>query len=246
MALLKNPKFWSALALIASAACIAVVLWCMFGVQSGSMSFRDAAGLVRQTVQVGAGVALVSALIFIFSLVKGELFSRLMSGIATLMVAALVFVAVSSQPSEYDNPPGPPLNDISTDTLDPPQFDAVAAIRPENSNTLEYPGESAIARQADAFPDIAPIQSELSKQAAFERAMEIVDSEGWEVIAENASTGIIEAVATTPFFGFKDDVVIRVRESGNGSIVDIRSHSRIGRGDQGKNAKRIRAFIAEF
>lgn len=210
------------------------------------MGFRDAAGLVRQTIQIGAGVAVFSALVFVYALIKGALLSRLMSAVATLLVAALVIVAVTSQPSEYDNPPGPPLNDISTDTLDPPQFDAVAAIRPENANTLEYPGASAVERQADAFPDIAPINSSLSSEDAFSRSLELVSSYGWELVAEDASTGIIEAVATTPFFGFQDDVVIRVRTAASGSVVDIRSHSRLGRGDQGKNAKRVRAFIADF
>ncbi|WP_413700620.1 DUF1499 domain-containing protein [Psychromonas sp. KJ10-10] len=162
------------------------------------------------------------------------------------MVSALVVVAVASQPSEYDSPPGPALNDISTDTIDPPQFDAVATIRPSKSNTLEYPGASAIARQAEAFPDIKPIQSTLTSQEAFARSLEIVSDSGWELIAEDISTGIIEAVATTPFFGFKDDIVIRIRDNGNKSIIDIRSHSRAGRGDQGKNAKRIRKFITDF
>ena len=201
---------------------------------------------MRQTIQVGAGIAVVSALIFVFALLKGGLISRLMSGVATLLVAVLVIVAITNQPSEYDSPPGAPLNDISTDTLDPPLFDAVAAVRPESSNTLEYPGASAVARQAEAFPDIQPISSDLSAQAAFERSLALVEDSGWELVAENSDTGIIEAVATTSFFGFKDDVVIRVRSNGSGSIVDIRSHSRIGRGDQGKNAKRIRGFIAEF
>ena len=246
MSFLKCAKFWSALALVASVTCISVVFWSMFSVQSGSMGFRDAAGLVRQTVQVGAGIAIASALIFVYSLIKGALLARIMSGVATLLVAALVVIAVTSQPSDYDQPPGPPLNDISTDTLDPPMYDAVIALRPEGSNTLEYPGESAVLRQAEAFPDIKPINSGLSVQAAFDRSIEVVEDMGWELIAEDAATGIIEAVATTSFFGFKDDVVIRVRPDGNGSIVDIRSHSRLGRGDAGKNAGRIRKFIAEF
>lgn len=246
MSLLKKPKKWAALALVASIACISVVAWCMFSVKGGTMGFRDAAGLTRLTVQISACVAIFSAVIFIFSLIRRELISSLMSGIAALMLSALVFVAVTSQPSEYDSPAGPALNDISTDTLDPPQFDAVAGVRPSDSNTLDYPGESAVARQADAFPDIAPIQSKLSSQAAFQRSLKIVSDSGWELIAEDDASGIIEAVDTTAFFGFKDDIVIRVRENGNSSIIDIRSHSRVGRGDRGQNAKRIRQFIEDF
>ena len=246
MKLLKCPKLWSAIALAASLGCVLTVVWCMLSVQNGSMGFRDANGIVRQAVEIGAGVAVFSALVLVYAFLKGGLISRILSGAATLLVAALVFVAVSSPPSEYDNPPGPPLNDISTDTLDPPLFDAVAAVRPENSNTLEYPGASAVERQADAFPDIAPINTDLSASEAFARSLELVRGYGWELIAESSDSGIIEAVATTPFFGFQDDVVIRVRSAGAGSVVDIRSHSRLGRGDQGKNAKRVRAFIADF
>ena len=246
MSLLQKSKKWAALALVASVACISVVVWCMFSVKGGTMGFRDAAGLTRLTVQVSAAVTIFSTVILIFSLIRRELISSLMSGVAALMLSALVFVAVTSQPSEYDSPAGPALNDISTDTLDPPQFDAVAGVRPSDSNTLVYPGESAVARQAVAFPDIAPIQSGLRPQAAFERSLKIVADSGWELIAEDDASGVIEAVATTAFFGFKDDIVIRVRDTGNSSIIDIRSHSRVGRGDRGQNAKRIRQFIEDF
>ena len=140
----------------------------------------------------------------------------------------------------------PPLNDISTDTQDPPLYNAVIPHRPQGSNTLEYPGAVAARTQQQLFPDIAPIESELSKGDATQHALQIAESMGWEIIAQSLNDGVIEAVATTRFFDFQDDVVIRVRENETGSIVDIRSHSRIGRGDQGKNAGRVRDFIAAF
>ena len=52
------------------------------------------------------------------------------------------------------------------------------------------------------------------------------------------------AADTTAFFGFNDDVVIRFRPEGAGSVLDVRSVSRVGRSDLGKNAERIRSFLA--
>jgi uncharacterized protein (DUF1499 family) len=69
---------------------------------------------------------------------------------------------------------------------------------------------------------------------------------GWEIAREDQSAGIFEAVDTTFWFGFKDDVIIRVVSQGGGSMVDVRSVSRIGRSDLGKNADRIREFIRAF
>jgi uncharacterized protein (DUF1499 family) len=70
---------------------------------------------------------------------------------------------------------------------------------------------------------------------------------GWKIVDENQAEGRIEATATTRWFGFKDDIVIRIAPSaGNGSRVDIRSVSRVGRSDLGTNARRIRAFLEKF
>ena len=76
----------------------------------------------------------------------------------------------------------------------------------------------------------------------YQQALGLVKDMGWEIVAENSETGVIEATATTPFVGFKDDVVIRIRTENAETLVDIRSKSRIGRGDMGVNADRVRAF----
>jgi uncharacterized protein (DUF1499 family) len=68
----------------------------------------------------------------------------------------------------------------------------------------------------------------------------------WEIVATDSSAGRIEATATTRVFRFKDDVVIRIRPRDSGSRLDIRSVSRIGGSDLGKNASRIRDFIARL
>jgi uncharacterized protein (DUF1499 family) len=77
---------------------------------------------------------------------------------------------------------------------------------------------------------------------AFERAKGAVEEAGWQIAREDPSAGRIEAVATTFWFGFKDDVVIRIAADGPGSRVDVRSKSRVGKGDLGTNAQRIRAY----
>jgi uncharacterized protein (DUF1499 family) len=69
---------------------------------------------------------------------------------------------------------------------------------------------------------------------------------GWELVASDSAAGRIEATATTPWFGFKDDVVVRVRPDGSGSRIDVRSVSRVGKSDVGANAKRIRTYLADI
>ena len=69
---------------------------------------------------------------------------------------------------------------------------------------------------------------------------------GWKIVAADSTAGRIEATATTPWFGFKDDVVVRVRPEGSGSRIDVRSVSRVGQSDVGTNARRIRAYLADL
>jgi uncharacterized protein (DUF1499 family) len=78
---------------------------------------------------------------------------------------------------------------------------------------------------------------------AFDRALASVREMGWDLVAADAAAGRIEATDTTFWFGFKDDVVIRVRPADGGSRIDVRSVSRIGVGDAGTNAKRIGAYL---
>ena len=69
---------------------------------------------------------------------------------------------------------------------------------------------------------------------------------GWEIVDANPGQGRIEATDATFWFGFKDDMVVRVAPTETGSRVDVRSLSRVGRSDVGTNAKRIRAFLARL
>jgi len=137
---------------------------------------------------------------------------------------------------------GPAIHDISTDTADPPAFIAVAELRGPDDNPIEYAGAETAALQASAYPDIQTLVFLDTPAVVFDEALATAASMGWEIIASDIDTGRIEATATTPFVGFKDDVVIRVRAKDDQTLVDIRSKSRFGKGDMGVNAKRIREY----
>jgi uncharacterized protein (DUF1499 family) len=137
----------------------------------------------------------------------------------------------------------PPIHDISTDTDNPPAFVAVVERRQGASNPIEYGGPEIAAQQHQAYPDLRPVTLSDPPARAFERALEAARGQGWEIVASVPADGRIEATDTTRFFGFKDDVVVRVKPEGAGSRVDVRSLSRVGRSDVGKNASRIRAYL---
>ncbi|NGP52117.1 DUF1499 domain-containing protein [Thioalkalivibrio sp. XN8] len=140
----------------------------------------------------------------------------------------------------------PFIHDITTDTADPPVFVAVLPLRADAANPPEYPGEEVAAQQREAYPDVQPLDTTLDPAEAFARAEAVARDMGWEIVAAVPAEGRIEATATTFWFGFKDDVVIRVRPTATGSRVDIRSKSRVGRSDVGANAARIESFLQEF
>ena len=141
----------------------------------------------------------------------------------------------------------PKIHDVTTDTEDPPAFVAILGLRKDAPNPSTYGGPEIAAQQRAAYPDIRPLVSEIPPARAFERALSVARRMGWDIVDENPPEGRIEATATTLWFGFKDDVVIRIIPlAGTGSRLDIRSVSRVGLSDIGTNARRIRAFLKMF
>lgn len=136
----------------------------------------------------------------------------------------------------------PPIHNISTDTFDPPQF--VDVDRGENSNPIEYTRDRGAATRGLSRP-IDPSHRS-GRRHELRSGRSVAEDLGWEVFAEARGDYRIEATATTFWFGFKDDIVIRIRRSGTGAIVDLRSVSRVGQSDLGANARRIGAFIERF
>jgi uncharacterized protein (DUF1499 family) len=140
----------------------------------------------------------------------------------------------------------PPIHDITTDVERPPQFQAVLPLRAGAANQAEYGGPEVAAQQRQAYPDVVPLVLEAPADVAFGRALEAARGMGWEIVAADSSAGRIEATATTAWFGFKDDVVVRVTPEDRRSRVDVRSVSRVGMSDVGTNAARIRAYLARL
>ena len=137
----------------------------------------------------------------------------------------------------------PPIHDITTDTGRPPEFVAILPLRAAAPNPATYGGPDVAQAQAGAYPDLRAHRMNAAPADAFKRALQAAREMGWEIVAEDAAAGRIEATDTTFWFGFRDDVVIRVEADGAGSRIDVRSVSRVGRGDAGANARRIRAFL---
>lgn len=132
----------------------------------------------------------------------------------------------------------PPINDISTDTEDPPVFWFTAT-------PSDYPAQNAGPQRA-AYPDVRPLDLPFSSDDTFAAALALVQTRGWEVLSDDPSEGQIEAIARSRIFGFEDEVAIRVTETDGGARIDMRSRSRLGQIDRGANARRIVAFLSDL
>jgi len=137
----------------------------------------------------------------------------------------------------------PVIHDITTDMANPPVFQSILPLRAGAPNSAEYGGPVVAAKQREAYPDIGPAYFPAPTTQAFASALSAANAMGWKIVAASAAEGRIEATATTFWFGFKDDVVVRITPASKGSRIDVRSVSRVGRSDVGANAKRIREFL---
>ena len=146
----------------------------------------------------------------------------------------------------------PPIHDITTDTANPPAFVAIVPLRENAPNGYEYgvteawPAEKLGATTMEAYPDLKPIESDLSVADAVDRTEDALRAMGLEIVAVDKEAGLVEATATTFWFGFKDDMVVRIVGNGEGSRIDLRSMSRVGQSDVGANAARITDFVDRF
>ena len=191
---------------------------------------------------VGIAAAVVSALALIAALAGGARGSLLvaLAGLGAGGVATYMPWQAGTTRGVY-----PRINDISTDTANPPAFVAGLARRKADGGSDGKYNVEAAAEQRKAYADIAPLKSALAPVEAFRRAAEIAAAmPGWRDIAGDPAANRIEASQASRWFGFTDDVVIRVSADGSGSRIDVRSASRHGRGDFGVNAARIRAYLA--
>ena len=175
-------------------------------------------------------------------------------GMGRILLAFLINALVLAYPAylaiQYRRLP--PIHDITTDPVDPPRFEALSRLRTgDDTNTAVYAGLYSAELQRKAYPDIEPVQLEITPERAYEIALRLVNKRKWLVIDERPPQqprriGRIEAVARTPIMGFREDVSIRIMPDGDESRVDIRSSSRYFESDLGSNAARVTKFIDDL
>ncbi len=198
-----------------------------FGMLSPIVGFGVcAAGLILG----GVGATLVGAIRLRREGGHRWTWAALFVGVA-MLAACVGFVLVAAQV--------PRIHDITTDPEDPPEF-----VRLQGVDGREYPdgGPDVPHLQREAYPDIVPIVVDMPPLQAFATAREAAERLGWTVAWAYPDGGRLEAYDETALFRFVDDIAVRVRPSGSGSRIDVRSVSRVGESDLGVNAARIRRF----
>jgi uncharacterized protein (DUF1499 family) len=188
---------------------------------------------------------LAAVIVSVIGLVIG--LSRLAwRGIALALVALIGGGLIAYVPWHYDQirQVVPSIHDITTDPDNPPAFVAVVPLRQgEGINPVAYEGGKIAEQQRRAYPDVVPLTIGLAPGEAFERALDTAQQMGWTIVASDKAAGRIEASQRSRWFGFTDDIVVRITPASSGSRIDLRSSSRYGRSDFGVNADRIRAYL---
>jgi len=210
------------------------------GVRLGFWPFGAGLQLLRWSAYLGLAAAAVAVI--------GLLIPKVRAGaLGSLVVALVIGLGVAYLPWHWRQRARalPPIHDISTDLEHPPGFVAVLPLRADAANPSEYGGPEVAAAQRRGYPDIRPLILAAPPPVAFALALAAAERMGWTLVAADSTAGRIEATATTAWFGFKDDVVVRVTPATEGSRIDVRSVSRVGKSDVGTNAARIRAYLAK-
>lgn len=139
----------------------------------------------------------------------------------------------------------PPIHDISTDTEDPPLFEALLGRRGDAANPADYAGQAAASAQKRAYANVSTLYTSVSCEGVLAAAETVAGQMGWEIVASSEGNGAecrLEAIARTGWFGFYDDVVVRGRDNGYETAVDVRAKARMGASDLGRNAAKIVEF----
>jgi uncharacterized protein (DUF1499 family) len=210
------------------------------GTRWGLWNFRTGFQILRYSAMAAiatAVLALVAALLTRPGVPRRGFVLSVVALVVSLVVVGIPYRFMSTAKGV------PPIHDITTDVNNPPRFVAVLPLRKDAANPAEYGGPEIARQQQQAYPDIQPLLLQLPEQRAFQRALDAAKSMGWEIVATDPAAGRIEATARTFWFGFRDDVVVRLTPVGDRTVLDVRSVSRVGKGDVGTNAKRVREYL---
>lgn len=201
-------------------------------------------GVAFTTMRWGVYVGIAALVLILIQLIFAR---KSMSWLGTGIAFVFAIVAVAFPLSMMMKGKSvPAIHDISTDLSTPPQFEAIVPLRIDAPNPSEYAGPETAVEQRRAYPGLTTKQYSQNQNQVFDAALVSANTLGWDIVNSDKTRGIIEATDTTQWFGFKDDVVIRIRQNGQLTDVDMRSKSRVGRSDLGKNADRINTFFADL
>lgn len=211
-----------------------------FGSRNGIWSFRTGFTILTWAAYGGILTAIVAGF-GLFGAVKERNFEKSCLALFVLTIGvAVCAVPLAWRTTAYR---APAIHDISTDLVHPPQFVAILPLRKDAPNPVDYGGSEVADQQRAAYPALRTMNLSAPPAETFDRALAAARVLGWQVVAAVPGEGRIEAIDTTFWFGFTDDIVIRITPAGDRSLVDIRSVSRVGKSDVGTNARRIRAFM---
>ncbi len=205
----------------------------------GLLGLTRAFGVLRWAAYGGIGAIVLAVLAVVVALRRHTGMAPAVTAIVIGLVALALPLSWLRQASRV-----PRIHDITTDTDHPPEFVAVIPLRAGATNPVQYGGPAIAEQQHHGYADIMPLSLPVAPNQAFDRALASARRMGWEIVASDPASGRIEATDTTRWFGFKDDIVIRIAAAPGGSRVDVRSLSRVGLSDVGTNAARIRNFLS--
>jgi Protein of unknown function (DUF1499) len=242
----KSVKRWNASlsvpGLAMGVACAAALLLMLAGIGSrfGWWPFRLGFTLLGYGAYGGAGAVLLG----IWGVVLAGR-KRQAAGIVLALLAAAIGLVVAAVPVSWrlNAKKLPLIHDITTDTLHPPQFVAILPLRRDAPNPALYGGPEVAEQQKAAYADLRTEVLGLPAGRAFDLALATARAAGWRIVTAVPAEGRIEATDTTFWFGFTDDIVIRITAAGERTLLDIRSVSRVGKSDVGTNARRIRSYL---
>lgn len=166
--------------------------------------------------------------------------NRAIVGTVICLAIAVPFIVTIVGGSKY-----PAINDITTDFDNPPEFVNAQKLQPDPNRDMKYDKDTYAAKQTAGYGAINPLKERLDPAAAFQRVTEVAQSvPTWKITYSDPAKNSLEAVSTSKLFHFQDDIVIQIRPAPDGgSLIEMRSKSRDGKGDFGVNAKRIHAFF---
>ncbi len=164
---------------------------------------------------------------------------RALAGTVICLLIAIPLIVTILRSSKY-----PPINDITTDFDNPPEFNFAQKLQHEPGRDMKYDKAKYADKQMAGYGMIGPLKERLEPSAAFERVREVAQAvPAWKITYADPARNTLEVVATSRLFHFQDDVAIQIRPTPDGeSLIVMRSKSRDGKGDFGINAKRIRRF----